>query len=68
MIWKVVKKEFLLIKGFDPKRASIPDMRYQYTSLPEALEAGLIEILLLFLFSIMFFCIAFLKFRNYDVR
>jgi len=68
MIWKIVKKKFLLIKGFDPKRDSIPDMRYQYISLPEALEAGWIDILLLFLFRILFFCIAFLKFRNYDVR
>ena len=55
MIWKIVKKEFLLIKGFNPNRDSIPDMRYQYTSLPEALEAGGIEILLLFLFNILFF-------------
>ncbi|HUU20737.1 MAG TPA: hypothetical protein VMW72_26560 [Sedimentisphaerales bacterium] len=68
MIWKIVKKEFLLIKGFDTKRASIPDMRYQYINLPEALEAGWIDILLLFLFSILFFCIAFLRFRIYDVR
>ena len=68
MIWKIVKKEFLLIKGFDPKRASIPDMRYQYTSLPEAVEAGWFDILLLFIFNILFFAVAFLRFRKYDVR
>jgi len=68
MIWKIVKKEFLLIKGFDPKRASIPDMRYQYTSLTEVLQAEWLDILLLFLFNILFFAVAFLRFRKYDVR
>jgi ABC-type transport system involved in multi-copper enzyme maturation permease subunit len=68
MIWKIVKKEFLLIKGFDPKRASIPDMHYQYQTLSEALQAGWADILLLCIFNILFFIAAFLRFRKYDVR
>ena len=56
------------VEGFDPKQASIPDMRYQYTTLTEALEASWTDILLLFLFSILFFTGAFLLLRKYDVR
>jgi ABC-type transport system involved in multi-copper enzyme maturation permease subunit len=59
---------FDIVEGFDPSRASFPDMKYQYTNLAEALQAGWVDVLLLFLFNILFFLAAFLSFRRYDVR
>jgi len=53
---------------FDSEKASIPDIHYEYTSLAEALQSGWVDILLLFLFNILFFVAAFLRFRKYDVR
>lgn len=59
---------FETVEGFDRGRASFPDMKYQYTPLAEALQAGWVDILLLFLFNILFFLAAFIRFRKYDVR
>jgi ABC-type transport system involved in multi-copper enzyme maturation permease subunit len=56
------------VEGFDPSKASIPEMHYRYQTLAEALQAGWADILLLFLFNILFFAVAFLRFRKYDVR
>lgn len=56
------------VDGFDPAKITVPEMRYQYTTLTEALETGWIDILLLFLFNILFFLGAFIRFRKYDVR
>lgn len=56
------------IDGFDRSKASIPEMHYRYQTLAEALQAGWADILLLFLFNILFFIAAFLRFRKYDVR
>jgi len=47
---------------------SPPEMDYRHTTLAEAFEAGSIDILMLLLFSILFFVAAFLRFRKYDVR
>lgn len=56
------------VEGFDPSKASIPDMKYEYTTLAEVLRKGWVNILLLFLFNILFFAIAFWRFNKYDVR
>ena len=56
------------IDGFDESKASIPEMHYRHQTLAEALQAGWADILLLFLFNILFFAVAFLSFRKYDVR
>ena len=47
---------------------SPPEMDYRRRTLAEAFEAGWADILLLFLFNILFFLVAFLRFRKYDVR
>lgn len=59
---------FETAKGFDRASAFFPDMKYRYTTLAEALKSGWMDILLLFLFNILFFSVAFLRFRKYDVR
>jgi len=57
-----------VVKGFDRSKASIPDMKYEYTTMAEVLRAGWIDILLLFAFNILFFAVAFWRFNKYDVR
>jgi ABC-type transport system involved in multi-copper enzyme maturation permease subunit len=57
-----------VVEGFDRSKASIPDMKYEYTNMAEVLRAGWVDILLLFLFNILFFAIAFWRFNKYDVR
>ena len=56
------------VPGFDPSKASVPDMKYEYTTLAEALRTGWIDILLLFAFNVLFFAVAFWRFNKYDVR
>ena len=56
------------VEGFDRSKATIPDMTYEYTTMAETLRAGWIDILLLFVFNILFFAVAFWRFNNYDVR
>ena len=56
------------VEGFDRSKASIPDMKYEYKTLAEILRAGWIDILLLFVFNILFFAVAFWRFNKYDVR
>ena len=56
------------VDGFDPAKITVPEMQYQYSTLAEALQTGWIDILLLFLFNILFFLGAFIRFRKYDVR
>jgi ABC-type transport system involved in multi-copper enzyme maturation permease subunit len=55
-------------EGFDQSKASIPEMKYEYTPIAEVLRAGWVDILLLFVFNILFFAIAFWRFNKYDVR
>lgn len=57
-----------VVDGFDRSEASIPDMKYEYTTLAEILRTGWIDILLLFTFNILFFAVAFWRFNKYDVR
>jgi len=47
---------------------SPPEMDYIHTNLTDVLQAEWPDILLLFLFNILFFLGAFLRFRKYDVR
>jgi ABC-type transport system involved in multi-copper enzyme maturation permease subunit len=47
---------------------SPPEMDYRHASLAEVLQAEWLDILLLFLFNILFFVAAFLRFNRYDVR
>jgi len=56
------------VDGFDSSKASIPEMKYEYTTLAEVLKSGWIDILLLFMFAILFFSVAFWRFNKYDVR
>jgi ABC-type transport system involved in multi-copper enzyme maturation permease subunit len=56
------------VEGFDPSKASIPDMEYKYTTIEEVLRTGWIDVLLLFVFDALFFAIAFWRFNKYDVR
>ncbi len=56
------------VAGFDRSKASIPEMTYLYTTPAEALREGLADALLLVIFSILFFAVAFVRFSRYDVR
>jgi len=56
------------VDGFDRSKASIPDMKYEYTTMTEVLKTGWVDILLLFTFNILFFAVAFWRFNKYDVR
>ncbi len=49
-------------------KVSPPEMDYIHTNLTEVLQAEWPDILLLFLFNILFFVAAFIRFRKYDVR
>jgi len=49
-------------------KVSPPEMDYIHTNLTDVLQAEWPDILLLFLFNILFFLGAFLRFRKYDVR
>jgi ABC-type transport system involved in multi-copper enzyme maturation permease subunit len=56
------------VDGFDRSRTSVPDMKYEYTTIAEVMRAGWIDILLLIVFTILFFAVAFWRFNKYDVR
>ena len=57
-----------VVPGFDRSKATLPDMKYEYTTMAEVMRAGWIDILLLFAFNILFFAVAFWRFNKYDVR
>ena len=54
--------------GFDPRDAPVPEMTYTYPTLTQALQAGRLDIILLGLFAVLFFSLAFMKLNRYDVR
>jgi hypothetical protein len=56
------------VAGFDPSKVSVPDMKYEYSTIAEVIRAGWIDILLLFAFNVLFFAVAFWRFNKYDVR
>ena len=47
---------------------TVPDMRYRYANMAEILEAGLVDMILSFGFTFLFFTLAFVTFNRYDVR
>jgi len=49
---------------FDPREALIPEMVYSYPTLAQALQAGGFDIILLGLFAVLFFSLAFMKLTN----
>ena len=55
-------------KGFEPRKAPVPQLHYQHTTLSKALQAEWVDILLLVLFNIIFFAVAYARFLRYDVR
>ena len=56
------------VDGFNESEAVVPDMQYQYTTLAETLQASWPDLALLFLFNLVFFALAFVRFNKYDVR
>jgi ABC-type transport system involved in multi-copper enzyme maturation permease subunit len=55
-------------EGFDWKNAILPDMQYHYPTLVQSLNEVWPDILLLGLFNVLFFVLAFVGFNRYDVR
>jgi ABC-type transport system involved in multi-copper enzyme maturation permease subunit len=56
-------------EGFNPwEPPAFPDMVYHYPSLAEALQTHWPDLLLLGLFDVLFFALAFMRFNKYDVR
>jgi len=58
-----------LADGFNPRNTPVPHMSdYRHTTLEDALRAEWVDIVLLALFSILFFAASFVSFIRYDVR
>lgn len=56
-------------EGYDPSDPPpFPDMRYRYPGLTEALQIHWPDMLLLGVFDVLFFSLAFVRFGKYDVR
>ncbi|MBN2594888.1 MAG: ABC transporter permease subunit [Sedimentisphaerales bacterium] len=53
---------------FDPRDALIPEMVYSYPTLAQALQAVGFDIIMLGLFTVLFFSLALMKLNRYDVR
>ncbi len=51
-----------------PAEFILSEIRYRYQTFAEAFGTGWVDILLLFLFNILFLVAAFIKFNKYDVR
>jgi len=51
-----------------PAEFILSQIRYRYLTLAEAFGTGWADILLIFLFNILFLFAAFIKFNKYDVR
>ena len=58
----------LYADGYDPQNMSLPDMVYSYPTLAEALAEAWPDILLLGLFSTLFWALDFMRLNKYDVR
>lgn len=55
--------------GVDPNNIAVPQLSdYEHTTLSKALQTSWVDIMLLALFSILFFIGAYVKFLKYDVR
>jgi len=63
------KDSWTLVEGFDHgKPPAIPDMTYVQPTLAGAMRAHWLDVLLLGLFDVLFFALAFVRFNRYDVR
>lgn len=60
--------EYVYAEGFDVWTTSLPDMIYTYPTLATALQETWPDILLLVLFDVLFYALAFLGLNRYDVR
>lgn len=56
------------VEGFDQSKAILPDMTYTYPTITQALQASRLDILLLGLFAVLFWSLAFMRLNKYDVR
>jgi ABC-type transport system involved in multi-copper enzyme maturation permease subunit len=56
------------VDDFDLSKAAVPDMRYTYPTVAQALQGTWPDILLLGLFVALFYVVAFLGLNKYDVR
>jgi len=57
------------MRGFDPfKPPTFPDMVYHYPDLKESMQVHWADMLLLGMFDVLFFSLAFMRFNKYDVR
>ncbi len=54
--------------GFSQSKAVLPEMRYMYPTVAQALQAGWADVLLLVVFDVLFYALAFLGLNRYDVR
>jgi ABC-type transport system involved in multi-copper enzyme maturation permease subunit len=67
-IWRLGQNQGFA-KEFDPsKPPAFPDMVYHYPGLKEAMEVHWADMLLLGVFDVLFFSLAFMRFNKYDVR
>jgi ABC-type transport system involved in multi-copper enzyme maturation permease subunit len=53
---------------FNPMEALLPEMTYTYPTLTQALQASRFDMILLGLFTILFYALTFMKLNTYDVR
>lgn len=56
------------VDGFNPSKAVLPEMRYMYPTVAQALQASWPDILLLVVFDVLFYALAFVGLNKYDVR
>ncbi|MCF7975506.1 MAG: ABC transporter permease [Phycisphaerae bacterium] len=59
---------FLYAEGFNSDNMKLPDMTYAYPTLTESLQKSWLDILLLALYTLLYFGIALVRFNQYDVR
>ncbi|GBC84005.1 hypothetical protein HRbin11_00425 [bacterium HR11] len=57
-----------IVKGFDPKQAPVPHLRYQWAAWPEVWQAIWVDVLLLGFYAVAFLAGAYVSFLRYDVR
>ena len=65
---KIATKSFSQTTTLRDPPDTVPDMRYRYANMAEILEAGLVDMILSFGFTFLFFTLAFVTFNRYDVR
>lgn len=54
--------------GFDPMKVSVPQLQYSFTTLSQALQTELVDIVLLVFFNLVFVITSHMCFLRYDVR